>query len=154
MHPTMFRFIGQSAFKGEEFFRNRPIRNNNYPWWSCLLANRDEMSIFLEDVPRMLPAKCWFIWESSFRGEDCFRNRPMRKNNYPWWPCLLTNRDEMSSLYRGRSNDASYQILVYLGKQFQRSFFQKSTNQKQELPVTVMFVNGSGRNELSLQRTS
>ena len=30
---------------------------------------------------------------------------------------------------------------------------QKSTNQKQELPVGAMFVNGSGRNEQSLQRT-
>ena len=31
--------------------------------------------------------------------------------------------------------------------------FQKSTNQKQELPVTAMFVKGSRRNEQSLQRT-
>ena len=28
--------------------------------------------------------------------------------------------------------------------------FYKSTNQKQELPVAVMFVSGSGRNEQSL----
>ena len=31
--------------------------------------------------------------------------------------------------------------------------FQKSTNQKQELPVVAMFVNGSGQNEQFLQRT-
>ena len=31
--------------------------------------------------------------------------------------------------------------------------FQKSTNQKQELPVVAMFVNGSGQNQQSLQRT-
>jgi hypothetical protein len=31
--------------------------------------------------------------------------------------------------------------------------FYKSTNQKQELPVMAMFVNGSGRNEHYLQRT-
>ena len=31
--------------------------------------------------------------------------------------------------------------------------FQKSTNQKQELPVVAMFVNESGGNEQSLQRT-
>ena len=29
-------------------------------------------------------------------------------------------------------------------------FFFKLTNQKQELPVVAMFVNGSGRNEQSL----
>ena len=31
--------------------------------------------------------------------------------------------------------------------------FQKSTNQKQELPVAAMIVSGSGQNKLSLQRT-
>ena len=31
--------------------------------------------------------------------------------------------------------------------------FQKSTNQKQELAVVAMFVNGSGQNEQSVQRT-
>ena len=36
---------------------------------------------------------------------------------------------------------------------FRGEDFQKSTNQKQELPVAAMFVNGSGRNEQSLQRT-
>ena len=35
-----------------------------------------------------------------------------------------------------------------------REEFQKSINQKQELPVAAMFVNESGRNQHSLQRTS
>ena len=36
---------------------------------------------------------------------------------------------------------------------FRGKDFQKSTNQKQELPVAAMFVNESERNEQSLQRT-
>jgi hypothetical protein len=36
---------------------------------------------------------------------------------------------------------------------FRGEDFKKSTNQKQELPVTAMFVNGSGRNEQSLWMT-
>jgi hypothetical protein len=36
---------------------------------------------------------------------------------------------------------------------FRGEEFLKSANQKQELPVVAMFVNGSGRNEQSLQRT-
>ena len=40
-----------------------------------------------------------------------------------------------------------------LAEQFQRRHFWKSTNLKQELPVVAMFVNGSKRNEQSLQRT-
>jgi hypothetical protein len=56
----------------------------------------------------------------------------------------------MSNLYRGHSKDASYQDLIHLAKRFQRRFFQKSTNQKQEWPVVAMFVNGSGQNYQSL----
>jgi hypothetical protein len=58
------------------------------------------------------------------------------------------DRDEMSNLYRGSPIDASYQVSVHLAKQFQRRRFfrKKSTNQKQELSVVAMFVNGSGRN--------
>jgi hypothetical protein len=36
---------------------------------------------------------------------------------------------------------------------FRGEEFKKSANQKQELPVVAMFVNGSGQNEHSLQRT-
>jgi hypothetical protein len=35
------------------------------------------------------------------------------------------DQDEMSSLYRGPSKDASYQVLVHLAKQFQRRRFLK-----------------------------
>ena len=35
----------------------------------------------------------------------------------------------------------------------EEKIFQKSTNQKQELPVVAMFVNRSGQNEQSLQKT-
>ena len=99
----------------------------------------------------MLPTKFQFIWESGFRGEDFFRNQPIKNKNGLWWPCLLTDRDEMSNIYRGLSIDASYQVSVHLPKRFQkRIFFFKSANQRQELPVVAMFVNGSGQYEQSL----
>ena len=83
--------------------------------------------------------------------EKIFRNPQIRNKNCLWRPCLLMDRDKISILYRGH---ATYQISVHLGKQFQRRrFFQKSTNQKQELPVAAIFVNRSGQNEQSLQRT-
>jgi hypothetical protein len=57
----------------------------------------------------------------------------------------------MSNLYREPSIDASYQVSVHLVKRFQRiRFKKKSANQKQELPVAAMFINGSGRNEQPL----
>ena len=52
-----------------------------------------------------------------------FRNQPIRNKNCLWRPCLLTDRDNMSNLYRGLSIDASYQVSVHLAKRFQSRRF-------------------------------
>ena len=52
-----------------------------------------------------------------------FFNRPIRNKNCLWWPCLLTDQDEVNNLFRGPTKDASYQDLVHLAKQFQRRIF-------------------------------
>jgi hypothetical protein len=57
--------------------------------------------------------------------EKNFKNQPIRNKNRLWWPCLLTNQEEMSNLYRGPSIDASYQVSVHLAKRFQRRRFKK-----------------------------
>jgi hypothetical protein len=67
----------------------------------------------------MVPTRFRFIWPSGFRGE-LKKKLPIRNKNYLWWACLLTDRDEMSKLYRGPSIDASYQVSVHLAKGFQR----------------------------------
>jgi hypothetical protein len=51
-----------------------------------------------------------------FQRRRFFRNQPIRNKNCLWWPCLLMDRDEMSSLYRGPAIDASYQVSVHLAK--------------------------------------
>ena len=61
-----------------------------------------------------------------FQRRRFFRNRPIRNKNCMWWPCLQTDRDELSILHRGHSIDTSYQV-----------------------SVVAMFVNRSGRNEQS-----
>ena len=55
-----------------------------------------------------------------FQRRRFFGNQPIRNKNCMWWPCLLTDRDEMSNLHRGHSIDASYQVSVHLAKRFQR----------------------------------
>jgi hypothetical protein len=35
-----------------------------------LLMDQDKMSIFTEDLPKMLPTKFRFIWPNDFRGEE------------------------------------------------------------------------------------
>jgi hypothetical protein len=57
--------------------------------------------------------------EKRFQRRRFYRNQPIRNKNCLWWPCLLTNRDEMSILYRGPSIDDSYQVSFQLATQFQ-----------------------------------
>jgi hypothetical protein len=64
-----------------------------------------------------------FIWLSSLRREDFFLNRPIINKNCLPRPYLLTDRDEMSNLYRRLSIVASYQVSVHLAKQFERRRF-------------------------------
>jgi hypothetical protein len=55
-----------------------------------------------------------------FQRRIFFRNQPIRNKNDLWRPCLLMDRDKMSSLYKGPSIDASYQVSVHLAEGFQR----------------------------------
>jgi hypothetical protein len=56
----------------------------------------------------------------------------------------------MSNLNRGPSIDASYQVRFIWPGGVRGEDFLKLANQKQELPVAAMFVNGSGQNVQSL----
>ena len=108
-------------FQRRRFFGNQPIRNKNCLWWPCLITNRAEMNkLYIEDLPYMLPTKFWFIWPSGFRGEDLLESNQSEKKDCLWQPCLLTDRDEMNNLYRGRYINASYQVSGHLAKGFQR----------------------------------
>jgi hypothetical protein len=61
------------------------------------------------------------------------------------------DRDQISNRYRQPSIDASYQVSVHLGKQFQRKIFLEIDQlEKKVLPMAAIFVNGSKRNEQSL----
>ena len=54
-----------------------------------LEIDQPETRIACDGLPRMLPAKFKFIWPSGFRGEDFFRNQPIRNKNCLWWPCFI-----------------------------------------------------------------
>ena len=65
-----------------------------------------------------------------------FRNQSIRNKNRLWWPCLLTDQNEISNLYRGPSIDAFYQVSVYLAEGFQRRRLkcEKLTDDRWRLP--------------------
>ena len=101
MPPTKFQFIWESGFRGEDFFRNQPIKNKNGLWWPCLLTDRDEMSNIYRGLSIDASYQVSVHLPKRFQRRIFFLNRPIRNKNYPWWPCLLMNRDNMSNLYKG-----------------------------------------------------
>jgi hypothetical protein len=129
MLPTKFRFIWPSGFRGEDFFRNQPIRNKNCLWLPCLLTDRDKKSNVYRESSIDASYQDSVHLAMWFQRRRYFRNQPIRNKNCLWRPCLLTDLDEMSNLYRGPSKDASYQISIHLAKQFQRRrFFRNRPN--------------------------
>ena len=80
---------------------------------NCIL-NRYKMYLYLNQSYLPFNRKNYFL--------EIIQNR---NKNRLWWPCLLTDQDEISILYRGPSIDASYQVSVYLVKRFQRRRFLK-----------------------------
>ena len=120
------------AVSGKKIFRNRAIWKKNCLWQPCLQTNRDEMS----NLYRGPSIRCFLPSFSSFgkviSEKKIFRNPPIRNKNCLWRPCLLTNRDEMSNLYRRPSIHVFYQISVHLGKRFQRRRFFLEINQSEK----------------------
>ena len=115
-----------------------------------LQRRRFFLAIFIEDLPMMLPTKFRSTLQSGFRGEDFFRNHPIRNKNCLWWPCLLTDQDEISNLYRGPSNDDSYQVSIHLAKRFQRRrIFRNQLIRNKNCLWQPMCVNITDRDKMS-----
>ena len=172
MIPTKFRCIWRSGFR-EDFQKstsqkqglpvvamlaNESRRNEKYLYRGSSMEAFYQISVhltkwfqrtFFRNQPIRNNNQGLIHLAKQFQRRFFFRNQPIRTKNGLWRPGLLTDQDEMSNFYRGPSIDASYQVFVYLPKWFQR----RLTNQKQELPLVALFVNGSGRNQQSLQST-
>ena len=98
------------------FFINQPIRNKNWLWWPCLLTNRDEMSNLIRGPSIDASYQVWVHLAKRFQRRRFSRNQSIRNKNCLWWPCLLTNQEEMSTIYRGPSIYASYQVVGSFGQ--------------------------------------
>ena len=126
-------------FQKKNFFRNQPIRNKICLWRPSLLTDQNEMSNLYRELSIDVSYQFPVHLAKRFQRRS-IRNRPIRNKNCLWWPCLLMDRDEMSTFYRGPSIDASYQVSVHLAEGFQRKVNGRQTTdtkswQKLKLPL-------------------
>ena len=108
------------AVSEDKIFRNRPIRNKNCLQQPYLLTDRDQMSNRYREPLIDASYQVSVHLAKRFQWRRFFGNQPIRNKNCLWWPCLLTDRNEMSNCNRELSIDASYQVSVHLTKRFQR----------------------------------
>ena len=113
-------------------------------------SGRNEQS--LQRTFQMLPTNFRIIWPSGFRGED-FQKSTNQKQELPVAARFVngSRRNEHSFI-----KDCPQMLPTkfrFIWSNGFREEFKKSANQKKELPVAAMFVNGSGRNQKYLQRT-
>ena len=123
----------------------------NCLWRSCLLTDWDKISNIYKRTFHRCFQPSFGSFGLAISSEKIFRNRPIRKKNRLWWPCLLMDWNIFIEVLP--------QILPTKFRCiwpccFRGEDFQKQTNQKQELPVAAMFANGLERNEHSVQRTA
>ena len=153
MLPTSFRSIWPTCFRVEDFQKldqseTRIVCGGHVCQWIGT-----KWSIFIEDLPQMLPTKFRLIWPSGFRGED-FQKSTNQKQELPVAAMFVNELGRNEQSLQRTFHGCSLPSFESFGQAVsEEEIFQKSTNEKQEWPVAAMFVNGLGRNEHSLQRT-
>ena len=105
----------------------------------------------MQNRPQVLPTKFRFIQLLGFRGENKSTNQEQES---PVMAMFDNKSGENFAIFIEDLPQMLPTRLRFICKSgFREEDFQKSTNQKQELPVAAMFVNKSEQIEQSLQRT-
>jgi hypothetical protein len=118
-----------SLSMAKQFQRRRFLENDKpetkIAYGTMFAKDRNEMRNFYRetsiDASYIVPRCGLFVLGVS--EEKIFRNLPTRNKNCPWQLCLLKDLNEIITLNRGPSIDASYQVSVHLAKRFQRRRF-------------------------------
>ena len=119
MLPAMFRYIWPTSFRGEEFFKS--VNQKQELPVVAMFVNGSEPH---KQSQQRTFHRCFLPGFGTFgqpvSEEKNFLNQPIRNKNCLWWPCLLTDQNDISNRNRGLSIDASCQVSVHLANQFQR----------------------------------
>ena len=104
-------------FQRRRFFLNRPIGNNNLV---AMLVNGSRQN---EHSVEQILHKCALPSFGSFeQAEKIFFIRSIRNKNCLWWPCLLTDQNELCNLYREhKGNNKITELRTILQRESQNS---------------------------------
>ena len=91
-------------FQRKGCFRNRTIRNKNCLWRPCLLTDQNGMSNLYSGPSIDAYYQVLVHLAKQFQRRRFFRNQPIRNKHCLWRPCLLTDWDKMSNLYKRTSH--------------------------------------------------
>ena len=151
MLPTKFQFIWPRGFRGEDFIKS--FNQKQELPVVAMFVNRWRQNEQLYRGPSIDASYQVSVHLAKrFQRRRFFRNRPFRNKNCLWRPCLLTDRDKICNLQRTFHRCFLPRFSLFGQAVSSETISQKSTNQKQELPVVAMFVNRTGQNVQSLQR--
>jgi hypothetical protein len=95
----------------------------------------------------MLPTKFWFIWPSGFRGEDFWKLTNQKQELAVVAIFVNGSARNEQSIQRTRHRCILPRFESFGKEVSEEKIIFRSTNQKQELPVVAMFVDGSEQNE-------
>ena len=99
MLPTKFRFIWQSGFKGEDIQKSIN-QKQELPVAAIFVYGSGRIEHSLQRTSHICFLPSFGSFGQAVSEEKIFKNRPIRKKNCLWRPCLLMDRDEMSKHYR------------------------------------------------------
>ena len=128
------------AVSEEKIFRNRPIRNKNCLWWPCLLLDQDKISNLHRGV-----AIDTSLQVSVYLDKQLKRRQFLEINQSKTRTAVPTMFVNGSGKIEQNSQRTCHRCFPSSFGSFgqtvsEEKIFQKSTNQKQELPVVAMLL--------------
>ena len=147
MLPTTFRIIWPSGFRGKDFQKSTN-QKQELPV-VAMFVNASELN--QQSLQRTFLTS-FDSFGKAVSEETFFQKSTNQKQKFPVM-AMFVNGSEINEQSLQRTFQGCFlPNFDSFGKAVtEEKILQKSTNQKQELPVAAMFVNGAGRNEQSLQ---
>ena len=143
MLPTKFRFIWPSGFRGKDF---QKLTNQKQELPVVAMfdngSQRNEQSVQRTFHRYFLP--CFGSFGQAVSEEKIFQKLTNQKQELPVAAMFNNGSQRNEQPLQRTFHKCFLPRFGSFGHAVSEKIFQKSTNQKQELPVAAMFVNGSG----------